>query len=106
MASISATSDKKLPSIKKLSWNYGDPSSRNFGYSNGVIHVWDFGMSVYGPSWIDGHAIYTCDTVDYTLPMTEAFTKHSIGIEEDEFRLIEGFASWCATHVLSDIAKK
>lgn len=49
----------------------------------------------------------TCDTVDYTLPMTEAFTKHSMGIEEDELMLIEGFRSWYATRGLSfDIAKK
>ena len=107
MASISAASGKKLPSTQKLSWNHGDPSSRNLGYSNGVIHVWDFGRSVYGPSWIDGHAIHTCDTVDYTLPMTEAFTEHGMGIEEDELMLIEGFRSWYATRGLSfDIAKK
>lgn len=106
-ASISAASGKKLPSTKKLSWNHGDPSSGNLGYSNGVIHVWDFGRSVYGPSWIDGHAIQTCDTVDYTLPMTEAFTNHSMGIEEDELMLIEGFRSWYATRGLSfDIAMK
>lgn len=106
MASILVVSDKKLPSSKKLSWNHDDPSSRNFGYSNGVIHVWDFGRSVYGPSWFDGHAIRTCDTVDYTLPMTEAFTKHGVGIEEDELMLIEGFRSWYATRGPSfDIAK-
>lgn len=107
MASISAASDKKLPSTEKLSWNHGDPSSRNLGYSNGVIHVWDFGRSVYGPSWIDGHAIHTCDTVDYTLPMMESFTEYGMGIEEDELMLIEGFRSWFATRGLSfDIAKK
>ena len=63
-----------LPSPAPIAWNHGDPSSFNWGEcENGVPFLCDFGRSAYGPWWIDGHAIATCDTPDFTEPMRKAY---------------------------------